>query len=45
MKYECPVCGYIYAQAVQGVKFEDCPEDWLLTLCGVGKEMFQKVEE
>ena len=45
MKYECTVCGYIYDGAVEGVKFEDLPEDWVCPLCGVGKEMFQKVEE
>jgi len=45
MKYECTVCGYMYAEAVEGVKFEDLPEDWVCPLCGVGKEMFQKVEE
>lgn len=25
MKYECTVCGYIYDEAVEGVKFEDLP--------------------
>ena len=45
MKYECKVCGYIYDENVEGVKFEDLPEDWVCPLCGVGKEMFEKVEE
>ena len=42
MKYECIVCGHIYDESVEGVKFEDLPEDWV---CGVGKDMFKKVEE
>ncbi|MCI8545794.1 MAG: rubredoxin [Clostridia bacterium] len=45
MKYECIVCGHIYDESVEGVKFEDLPEDWVCPLCGVGKDMFKKVEE
>ena len=44
-KYECEVCGYIYDEAVEGVKFEDLPEDWVCPLCGVPKSSFVKVEE
>ena len=45
MKYRCTVCGEIYDESAEGVKFEDLPEDWVCPLCGVGKDMFQKVEE
>jgi len=45
MKYECTVCGHIYDEAIEGVKFEDLPDDWVCPLCGVGKDMFKKVEE
>lgn len=45
MKYRCTICGYIYDEEVEGKKFEDLPEDWTCPLCGVGKEMFEKVEE
>ena len=44
-RYECTVCGHIYDEEVEGVKFEDLPEDWVCPLCGVGKDMFKKVEE
>ena len=44
-KYECMACGYIYDEEVEGVKFEDLPDDWTCPLCGVGKDMFKKVEE
>ena len=45
MKYECMACGYIYDEAVEKVKFEDLPDYWGCPLCGVGKDMFKKVEE
>ena len=44
-KYVCTVCGPIYDEEVEGVKFEDLPEDWVCPLCGVGKDLFEKVEE
>lgn len=44
-KYRCTICGYIYDDAKEEVKFEDLPEDWVCPLCGVGKDMFEKVEE
>ena len=30
---------------MEGVKFEDLPEDWVCPLCGVGKDMFKEIEE
>ena len=45
MKYECIACGHIYDEAAEGVKFEDLPADWVCPICGVGKDMFKKVEE
>ena len=45
MKYVCTVCGHIYDETVEGCKFEDLPEDWVCPLCGVGKDMFEKVEK
>ncbi len=44
-KYKCTICGYIYDEEKEGVKFSDLPEDWVCPLCGVGKEMFEKVED
>jgi len=40
MKYVCDVCGYIYDEEVEDVKFLDLPEDWVCPTCGVGKENF-----
>jgi rubredoxin len=43
-KWECQACGYIYDEAVEGTKFEDLPDDWTCPVCGVGKDMFEKIE-
>lgn len=51
-KYVCTPCGYIYDPAVgdpdsgiaPGTAFEDIPDDWVCPVCGVGKDMFEKVE-
>ena len=44
MKYVCKVCGYEYDEAVEGVKFEELPEDYACPLCGVGKGEFEIAE-
>jgi len=51
-KWECMVCGYVYDPAVgdpdsgiaPGTPFEALPDDWVCPDCGVGKDMFEKVE-
>ncbi|MDU4115525.1 rubredoxin [Veillonella sp.] len=35
-KYVCVVCGWVYDEAVEGVKFEDQPADYVCPICGVG---------
>ena len=44
MKYVCKVCGHIYDEEVEGVKFADLPETWVCPLCGVPKSMFELVK-
>lgn len=44
MKYVCKVCGYVYDEEAEGVKFTDLAEDYVCPLCGVGKDEFE-VEE
>ena len=52
-KYKCSVCEWIYDPAIgdpdggiaPGTAFEDIHEDWVCPLCGVGKDMFEVVEE
>ena len=42
-RYQCSICGYIYDDSKEEVKFEDLPEDWTCPLCGVGKDKFIKL--
>lgn len=43
-KYICTVCGYTYDEEVEGISFNDLPDDWICPLCGVGKDMFEEQE-
>lgn len=45
MKFKCIACGYIYDEEVEGEKFEDLPNNWECPICGVGKDMFEPIEE
>jgi rubredoxin len=50
-KWKCMVCGYIYdpekGDPDRGIKlatpFEKLPTDWTCPVCGVGKDMFEKL--
>ena len=42
-KYECIICGHIYDEEVEKIKFEDLPFDWKCPVCGVGKDKFKKI--
>ena len=52
-KYKCTVCGYVYDPAIgdpsngiaPGTAFEDLPDDWVCPECGVGKNMFEKMDQ
>lgn len=52
-KYVCSICGYEYDPAVgaedvgiaPNTAFEDLPDDFVCPVCGVGKELFEPVEE
>lgn len=39
-KYVCTLCGYVYDEDKEGVRFEDLPEDWRCPLCGSPKSAF-----
>jgi rubredoxin len=51
-KYECTVCGYIYDPVqgdpdndiAPGTAFEELPDTWVCPICGVSKDMFEKVK-
>lgn len=42
-KYRCKICGYIYDDSKEDIKFEDLPDDWKCPLCGAPKSMFEKI--
>ncbi len=44
MKYVCKICGYVYDEGVEGVPFNQLPDDYVCPLCGVGKEDFEVIE-
>jgi len=44
-KYECMMCGDIYDEEKEGVKFADLPDDWVCPLCGSPKDCFKLVKE
>ena len=43
-KYKCSICGYVYDDEKEKIKFEDLPDDWTCPMCGVGKDLFVEVE-
>jgi rubredoxin len=50
-KWRCIACGYIYdpekgdedGGIAPGTSFDDLPDDWQCPVCGVGKDMFEKI--
>ena len=43
-KYRCMICGYIYDESIEKVKFDQLPDDWTCPLCGAPKNLFEEVE-
>lgn len=51
-KYVCDICGYVYDPAegdssqniAPNTPFEDLPDDWVCPECGVGKDLFTKLD-
>lgn len=44
-KYRCTICGYIYDESKENVKFSDLPEVWKCPLCGAPKNLFEEIVE
>lgn len=44
-KYKCQLCGHIYDEEKEGVKFEDLPDDWKCPMCMAPKSMFKKIDD
>ena len=45
MKYICGLCGYIYDEEKEGVRFEDLPKDWRCPRCLAPKTSLKPVSE
>ena len=43
--YRCTVCGHIYDEEREGVKFADLPDTWTCPTCGAPKSKFVPVVE
>lgn len=43
--WKCKICGYIYDDSKEQVKFVDLPATWTCPKCGAPKDLFEKVEE
>lgn len=44
-KYRCLMCGHIYDEAKEKVKFSDLPADWTCPMCGASKDLFEEIIE
>lgn len=44
-KYQCTICGYIYDDEKEPVKFEELPDDWTCPICGAPKAVFKEIKE
>ena len=45
MKYRCTVCGHIYDEEKEGVKFADLPDTWTCPTCHQPKSKFVPLDE
>lgn len=41
-KWICGVCGYVFDEEKEGVRFRDLPDDWVCPLCGADKSVFSE---
>lgn len=44
-KYRCTVCNYVYDEEIDGIKFQDLPENWRCPVCNAPKDVFISLRE
>lgn len=44
MDYKCDICGFVYDENKEAVKFEDLPIDWVCPICGTSKNSFSEIK-
>ena len=42
-KHKCLLCGYIYDDSKESVKFENLSDDWICPICGASKSCFKEI--
>jgi len=42
-RYECSICGYVYDEDQEEMRWDALPEDWVCLGCGSSKDLFTKV--
>ena len=45
MKFRCLVCGWIYDEEDEAVRFDDLPSDWRCPVCYAGHDSIEPVDE
>ncbi len=43
-KYRCSVCGYIYDESAEPVRFKDLSDNWICPVCGSAKSEFEEIQ-
>lgn len=43
-KYQCIICGHIYDDQKEEIKFDDLPDNWVCPKCRVGKDKFKRIK-
>ena len=44
-RYTCEVCGYVYDEEKEGMKFEALPDDWACPVCESGKNCYKLFQD
>jgi flavin reductase (DIM6/NTAB) family NADH-FMN oxidoreductase RutF/rubredoxin len=42
-QYKCSVCGYIYDESNENIKFAELDEEWVCPICGADKHEFNEI--
>ena len=42
MNYKCDICGFVYDENKETIKFEDLPEDFVCPVCMADKSAFEQ---
>ena len=45
MKYRCTICGHIYDEEKEGIRFEDLPDNWKCPTCKQPKSRFEAMPD